>query len=523
MIQLNELLKCVGEDVTVLAGQNGLSRPVSTVTVLDAPDSYEWLRGNELVLSTGYIFEENADILKTFTSNLIKVGASGVCLKMGRYVHELPLEVKALADDAGFPIIKLPYRIVWSDVMSEFYQLKYNLQQSAAIKVEPEMIAAAVEASKWSTASLLKQLTKFFELPMARVKGNNEPIEFNNVNGTEYILNFLTGKPKLNDLLSSDNELIRMKDRYFCVHHIPRSHKLYTEYIVICSQSEEDLHEINKLFFALKNISGTAGALTDEKPKMYSSFISKVISGKIASDEVLKFDNNRNLTGFVYNGFLIISAGNYAEIYMQIEKIAKHFKSKDSYVQTHMFYNSIADEAIVLVEFQQARESENANCFLRRLFAELDEKLFAKGSFIAAGSMYESLQDAAKSYSEAIQAKHIGCFLWKHQHIYFHNTISPYVLMQISSLGALDFSDIIQLEKNKHSLTFDGLETIEMFLEIGNYKKTAQLLYIHENTLRHRIQKISELLCLNFNNPVVIHNFLLKIKLWRLKTLGKPV
>lgn len=513
MIILNELLQCLDDDIVVLAGQNGLNRSVYTVTVLDALDAYEWLRGNELILTSGYIFEENTDQLETFISHLIQIGSSGVGIKIGRFMQELPEKVKALADNNRFPILKIPYRFVWTDVISPFYNLKYSLNRTASIKIEPEMISFVFEANKLGANSLLKQLTQFFRMPMAVIKDNNEPVQFNNVDGTEYISEFLKNNLLLN------NEMIKEGNWHFFIHLIPN--KSGKEFIVISSQTENDLHEISKLFFVLDNISGQQQTFICEKPEMYRNFIYKVVSEKISRREIADFDRNRNLKGVVYNGFFIISAPNYEEIYAQIKEIAGHFKYEGTSVYTSMVYNLIAEEAVVFIEYQRKQKHDNINCFFRRLFTELDENLFSKGSFIATGLMYEAIHDVTKSYREAVQAKHTGHALWGGHRVYYYDMVSPYILVYTDALNEVDISDIMQLVQSRHNLAFDGLETLEMFLETGSYKKTAQRLYIHENTLRYRIQKISELLYLNLNSPIIRHSLLLKIKLWRLRVVRK--
>lgn len=62
---------------------------------------------------------------------------------------------------------------------------------------------------------------------------------------------------------------------------------------------------------------------------------------------------------------------------------------------------------------------------------------------------------------------------------------------------------------------FDGVEIMETYMEYSNYKLAAKRLYIHENTLRYRIQKINELLSINLEDPVVSHSLLIRIKLWK--------
>ena len=517
MITVNDLLKCFDQsEITVIAGQNGLHRDISSTTVLDAPDGYEWLRGKELILTSGFIFEDNGNALKNFIENLIQTGCSGVGIKLGRFVHEFPEEVKILADEHEFPIIKIPYRFVWTDIISPFYNLKYNHDESRPIKVEPEMIATAFEASRWSSIGLLRQLTSFFKIPMALVKSNNEPSQLNDIDGTRHILNFLKNNPTgaLLELENQGNNYKTIDGQYFLAHPISFTNKKSAEYIIATSTSESTLRELHKLFNILDDISRGSETQSTEKHKMYQNFMYKVISGKITPHEIADFERNRNLKGTVYSGFILIVAPNYEELYAQIKEIVRHFRFD---VNTHMVYNSFANEAVVFIEYHQIEDRNYSSCFFCQLLVEVDERLYTNDGFIACGSMYDSLKHIRNSYDEAVQAKELGRMLWKHQHVYSYGMLSPYLLLGQENLAQVDLSDVTLLERSRQRLGFDGLETTEMFLEIGNYKKAAEKLYIHENTLRHRIQKISELLHLHLSNPLLCHSFLLKIKLWRIQ------
>ncbi|MDR1192613.1 MAG: helix-turn-helix domain-containing protein, partial [Peptococcaceae bacterium] len=95
---------------------------------------------------------------------------------------------------------------------------------------------------------------------------------------------------------------------------------------------------------------------------------------------------------------------------------------------------------------------------------------------------------------------------------------SFFALLQHKDLAQIDLRDIVLLKQSNSQLSFDGIETVETYLECANYKTAAKRLYIHENTLRYRVQKISDLLNLNLENPVAGHSVLIGIKIWKLRS-----
>jgi len=48
-------------DMIVAGGQDGLFREVTSVSVMDAPDIYEWMKGGEFLITTAYIFKDSPE------------------------------------------------------------------------------------------------------------------------------------------------------------------------------------------------------------------------------------------------------------------------------------------------------------------------------------------------------------------------------------------------------------------------------------------------------------------------------
>ena len=42
----------------LISGNLGVHREISTVTVVDTPDGFQWLKGNEVVITTTYALEK---------------------------------------------------------------------------------------------------------------------------------------------------------------------------------------------------------------------------------------------------------------------------------------------------------------------------------------------------------------------------------------------------------------------------------------------------------------------------------
>jgi purine catabolism regulator len=90
----------------VVAGGDGLDRPVRWVHVIEVPDAARLLRGGELVLTTGIALPDDESLLATYVSELVGVGVSALAVELGRrYTGGLPERFARAAGEGGLPLI----------------------------------------------------------------------------------------------------------------------------------------------------------------------------------------------------------------------------------------------------------------------------------------------------------------------------------------------------------------------------------------------------------------------------------
>lgn len=96
------------QNYEVLCGRKGLSRIVNSATVMDAVDIENWLRGGEIVMTSGYIWKDNSKAFLKMIESINNAGATALFIKLGRFIDNLSPETYALAEKLNFPIIKMP-------------------------------------------------------------------------------------------------------------------------------------------------------------------------------------------------------------------------------------------------------------------------------------------------------------------------------------------------------------------------------------------------------------------------------
>ena len=109
-------------EARLVAGSAGKNRIVKAVNIMDAPDITDWIKEGEMIFTTAYLFKDRPCEAAELLRKLDKRGSAGLGVKLGRFWNEFPEEMIAAADDLGFPLIELPYPFTFSDQMNALFR-----------------------------------------------------------------------------------------------------------------------------------------------------------------------------------------------------------------------------------------------------------------------------------------------------------------------------------------------------------------------------------------------------------------
>jgi PucR family transcriptional regulator, purine catabolism regulatory protein len=105
VLTVRDLLK--GLDVRLLAGEAGLDVPVRWVHISELGDPTPWLKGGELLLTTG----PQADDLGAYVDRLADHGLAGLGFGTGFGHDDVPAALAEAAEARGFPLFEVPYDV----------------------------------------------------------------------------------------------------------------------------------------------------------------------------------------------------------------------------------------------------------------------------------------------------------------------------------------------------------------------------------------------------------------------------
>lgn len=125
-LQVRDLLaEAALHDATVLAGKEGLARPVTGVRALDVPDALARIAANDLVVTDTRLLDDALD-------QLWERRPAGLAVRRGPDLPAVPASVLRSADERDIPVVQLPETLGYDDLLEMVYT-RLNSDQSQVL------------------------------------------------------------------------------------------------------------------------------------------------------------------------------------------------------------------------------------------------------------------------------------------------------------------------------------------------------------------------------------------------------
>lgn len=108
--------KIVNMDIELVAGSNGIDRPVTWVHMIESEEAALFLEGNEIAVTTGIGTTSGADLLR-LVQFIYKHNASAIIINIGPYIEKVDSPVIDFCNEHDFPCYIVPWRVHLSEIM----------------------------------------------------------------------------------------------------------------------------------------------------------------------------------------------------------------------------------------------------------------------------------------------------------------------------------------------------------------------------------------------------------------------
>ena len=106
----------------VVAGRAALDREVGWSHVVDMPDPVPWMRPGFLLLTTGFSLPKGDAAQRRQIADLAAAGIAGVVMAVPKYVEHFSGAARAQADASSLPLIEIPFEVPFAQITEELHR-----------------------------------------------------------------------------------------------------------------------------------------------------------------------------------------------------------------------------------------------------------------------------------------------------------------------------------------------------------------------------------------------------------------
>lgn len=497
----------------LISGNLGVHREISTVTVVDTPDGFQWLKGNEVVITTTYALEKTPNAFLDFISKLLSKNISALIVKSDRYIKVIPENAKKLCDEKALPLIYCPAIYAFTDIINPTLSgiiSKQAEQLKESSKIHESFLELAINDR--SIHQILQTLSTLIQEPTAYVDTVFHKVYFSeNVSEDSLYLKGLSYEIILNEY----------REKYQCIDVVNKEQKF--GYIMLLSDRSDRTYpdtdsniyktaiEYASIVIILRMQIRISNRMIEEK--YYSSFVGDLMLNNVKTRE--EINTRAHLYGWNLDGggfVAIIDINNIKKYYLRNldtgtnEKLQKYtdqiFDTSIKYIKQAFpstIYYSQSDFIAFLIT---GKLPVSARKTLADTFSQIQHSLLNAVPFtisMGVGMYVDDIINIHNSYQQAKQVIQTVYQIQQFNRLFFYDQIGIYrLLFSISSNNeAIEFCDkyvkpLHQYDDQHHA---NLIETLQSIINCGwNLKLASEKLFLHYNSVKYRFQKICDLL-----------------------------
>lgn len=511
----------------VVAGKQGLDRPIRWVHVLEVTHFDTLIHGQEMILSTGVGLREGQFSETYYLKKLIAHGASCLCLELGDYIDGVKEEMIDMANEHHFPLIVFREVVRFVDITQDLHSLIINrhhqtLQKLDSLSREFHKLTLGAQG----THQILKLLhtSTGAQVVYIPVQGTAQFVPpMKNENQEKVKQQLLAQYAQLNR--EKKNATLRWTDQESKQERLFQSVEGMgkTWGILVLMFKERVQEEFNVLVLdraALAIAQDLLRRLYTEERKLHAEhvWVDDLIHHRIHSENQaasLLGQVYRHIRQSPYHVCIIkmirtddqtrhLDEDEWESTRYQTSLLVRHLFEKFGF---YPLITTKENQLIILAVDTKTKASQKGR--LQQIFQSL--KNMQKDSHhsyqlnVGVGRPYTMLTDAHLSYNEAQQVLHLIDLNLTNVSLFYQDIGIYRLLLNIEDLEVIQafiedyIGALIRYDQDKNG---ELLHTLKVYLQQNCSKHAAaQELHIARQTLYHRLSKINGLLEMDCTSP----------------------
>lgn len=501
----------------ILSGVKGNNNKVENVNIMEVPDILKYTSRNALLFTTLYPIRNDSEAMRNFIPDLSNNNLAGVAIKLGRYIQEVPEYMIKQSNELDFPILILPEEANFSELTNKILVSLLGMKTSilefreAVTNQYQELLLTGGDMNKFVelTSENIKSDVLILQKDMQLIKASTPLIEEKYSSRKKEFIDYRKYVDEDITKLTKDLERLFLR-KNIDVHPVISGKNLLGYMVVLVDSSDvtkKQYHVVVEqaiillafLFQSQKNIEQTEKNYLD-------SFVRDIINGKnVKQEEVIEKAKIFNWTlKFPIRLMSIrisnIDKNNKFNIYNQIldsreinNILLKTLEIKKESLKGIFFNGEILFFINMKSEYNEKDKLyESAKRIIKIFPIHMNLQ-------ISISTLIKDIKDLEKEYQNLHLVHDIyGGSKNSTKYSVFYDDLGIYKFFHAITQKQImhDYvteiiGRIIDEDERKNS---ELLYTLEILIKNNmNIKKSADELFIHNNSLRYRMNLIKNL------------------------------
>lgn len=520
----------------LVSGSLGLDNPISTVSVIEVPHATKWLKGNELFISAFYAILDNVESQLELIKNMYKYKAAGLVIcHMGIWLKRLDQEVLDLSNELGVPIIIAPPNVAYADIIvplldellkRETNKLKYCL------KVQNELEKLILGGKE--IHDLVIMLGDTINKGIAVFDVNNICISETNIPKEDIEILKNTARECLEMSFSRKDKNIEdnifhirtLNGKQYLFYSIVADKDYYGVIVILISKNGEKTLS-NESLLVVKQASIAFALMFTKKKRMEQmedvlkrDFLADLITWNFTNEKDVII-RARNIGWNLSDKHLLIIA-NIDNINNISSARNETFEDTNIYLKNRVYplvVDLVKDENkeniiglrsdTIVILLHSDKVSEELIGRAKKLGNKIIDLSYKVNLSITVGisNIFYCVNEIPQSYNEVTKAIKIGRKIYGNRKVILYNNLGFFTLLS-KLANTCEWRDIQKSMLSK-LYEYDKANNTELMLTFKylleyeeETSKVAEKLFIHNNTVLYRKERIIEILGYNpFENP----------------------
>lgn len=501
-----------------LTNKKGLSKRVTSIMIMEAPDVENWAHAGVMILSSYFALQHLSDKeLQQLFKKMRDLNVAAFVLKKDRLITDIPVDIVDYCELFNVPLIQIPKETQYETILLEVMRALLNQNLSLLDiyhKAHNRFTRLALtEPTLEETLEVLKSLihqpvTLINELTKDTFSTDPEladfyVIEMQPLNKKHY-MNFDYTRCLVNYETMPDQ-----KNPSILTAMIPNVNRVPYQLVI----HEQDGLIADEAYMAIENAISFLQmellkhyALSQNDLTYRNEILSDLLNNRTENREeflqkaaVLKLDPSKSYQVIVFTFKNIL--GHLDTLQKQLFQFRVYFLEQLAGKNLRFAYQVRKDKIVLIMEqtIDQAalKDVLESNLALSKKITKTEE-LKINGSISMSGSLF----DLPDRYNQAQDIQRAIELFGKSNQLYTYADIGVFQLF-LKSANAHELQHYIP-EKllSLHQQNPELTETLKVFLDTTqNFKLTGDKLFVHPKTVRYRINKIKELTGIDFLDP----------------------